>query len=105
MRFDVLEQEMARCRQDSCNGESCKTPKLQIGLSTLTGWKRVIDDFDQQQADSCSTHEAFNCQLKCRHVSLALRRALDDVPAKTWLDCCKAAVKGINRADCSNEKK
>jgi hypothetical protein len=71
--------------------------KLQIGLSTSTGWKRVVDDFDQK--DLCSSHEAFNYQLKCRYVSLALRYALDDMPEKTWLDCCKAAVDGINRAD------
>ena len=71
--------------------------RLQAGLSTATGWKRVMDDFDQQ--DLCSSHEAFNYQLKCRYVSLALRYALDEMPTKTWLDCCQDSVDSINRTD------
>jgi hypothetical protein len=66
-----------------CDRESCKTPN------------RIVNISDQQ--DLCLPHEAFNHQLKCRHVSLALRHALEEMPAKTLLDCCDNAVNSINR--------
>ena len=69
---------------------------LQPGLSTVTGcWKCVIDDFDQQYY-LFLPHESFNYQVKYQYVSLALRYALEEMPAKTWLDCCKDAVDNIN---------
>ena len=74
-----------------------KVARLQADPSTATSWKRVIDDFDQQ--DRCSMHGAFNHQLKCPRTSPALRHALEGMPAKTWPDCCKDAVKGINQTD------
>jgi hypothetical protein len=56
--------------------------RLQRGYTTATGWKLVIDDYDQQ--DLCSRHEAFNFQLKYIYVSLALRYAVEDMPLKTY---------------------
>jgi hypothetical protein len=35
--------------------------RLQRGYTTVTGWKLVIDDFDQQEL--CSRHEAFRAEL------------------------------------------
>jgi hypothetical protein len=37
--------------------------------------------------------------LKCRYIYLALRYALEDMPAKTWLKYCKDAVDSVNRTD------
>jgi hypothetical protein len=71
--------------------------QLQRGYTTATGWKLVIDDFDQQ--DLCSLHESFIVQLKCRYVSLALRYALEDMPDKKWHECCQDAIDSINRVD------
>jgi hypothetical protein len=71
--------------------------RLQRGYTTATGWKLVIDDFDQQEL--CSRHEAFSFQLKCRYVSLALRYAVEDMPSKTWLGCCSEAIDSIYRMD------
>jgi hypothetical protein len=71
--------------------------RLQGGYTTATGWKLVIDDFDQQEL--CSWHEVFNFQLKCRYVSLALRYAVEDMPSKTWLGCCSEAIDSIYRMD------
>jgi hypothetical protein len=91
MQFVILERQTARSGEASAKDAVIeRIERLEKGLSTATGWKRVIDDFDQQ--DLCSPHEAFNCQLKCRYVSLALRYALEEMPAKTWLDCCKDAL-------------
>jgi hypothetical protein len=64
--------------------------RLQRGYIAATGWKLVIDDFDQQEL--CSWHEAFTFQLKCRYVSLALRYTVKDMPSKTWLSCCSEAI-------------
>jgi hypothetical protein len=71
--------------------------KLQRGYATATGWKFDIDDFDQQ--DLCSPHEKFNFQRKCRYISLALRYGLEEMPDKTWLECCQDAVASVNRVD------
>jgi hypothetical protein len=67
--------------------------RLQRGYTTATGWKLIIDDFDQQEL--CSRHEAFTFQLKCRYVSLALRYAVKDMPSKTWLSCSSEAIDSI----------
>jgi hypothetical protein len=71
--------------------------RLQRGYTTATGRKLVIDDFDKQ--DLCSRHEAFNFQLKCRYVSLALRYAVEDMPLKTWLGCCSEGNDSIYLMD------
>jgi hypothetical protein len=71
--------------------------QLKKGYSNATGWKRTIDDFDHQEL--CSKHEIFNFQLKCRYVCLALRYAIDNMPDKTWLECCKDALETVNRID------
>jgi hypothetical protein len=71
--------------------------RLQRGYTTATGWKLVIDNFDQQEL--CSRHKAFTFQLKCRYVSLALRYAVEDMPSKTWLSCCSEAIDSIYRMD------
>jgi hypothetical protein len=76
--------------------ENCIT-RLQRGHASATGWKLVIDDFDQQEL--CSQHESFIFQLKCRYVSLALRYALEDMPDKTWMECCQKAVDTVNRVE------
>jgi hypothetical protein len=63
----------------------------------VTGWKLIIHDFDQQEL--CSDHDIFAFQLKCRCASLALRRALEDVANKTWLEPCNDALESIDRLD------
>jgi hypothetical protein len=47
----------------------------------------------------CSPHGIFYFHLKCRYRHLGLRYALEDMPAKTWLECCKDAVDSVNRTD------
>jgi hypothetical protein len=81
MQFVILERQTASGEASAKDAAIERIERLEKGLSTATGWKRVIDDFDQQ--DLCSPHEAFNCQLKCQYVSLALRYALEEMPAKT----------------------
>jgi hypothetical protein len=75
--------------------------RLQRGYTTATGWKLVIDDFDQQEL--CSRHKAFSFQLKCRYVSLALRYAVEDMPLKTWLGCCSEAMCNQNNIPIEEE--
>lgn len=70
---------------------------LQKGNVNATGWKLTIDDFDQQEL--CSEHEIFTFQLKCRYLTLALRCALEDMPDRTWLECCNDALEIVNRTD------
>jgi hypothetical protein len=68
--------------------------RLQRGYTTgATGWKLVMDDFDQEEM--CSRHEAFSFQLKCRYVSLSLRYTVEDMPLKTWLSCFSEAIDSI----------
>jgi hypothetical protein len=69
--------------------------RLQRGYTTATGWKLVIDDFEQQEL--CSRHEAFTLQLKCRYVALALCYSVEDMPPETWLSCCSEAIDSIYR--------
>jgi hypothetical protein len=35
--------------------------------------------------------------MKCECSSVALRIALDDMTSRTWLQCCKEAVKRVNQ--------
>jgi hypothetical protein len=74
-----------------------RTERLKNGFTSEHGWKTVLDDFDA--ADICAPNDIFNIQMKCKHVSLALRVTLGDMPGSTWMDCCDHAVKELERVD------
>lgn len=44
--------------------------RLSKGIGMASGWKLVLDDFDQN--DLCSAYNIFNVQLKCRYIAFAL---------------------------------
>jgi hypothetical protein len=67
--------------------------RLRRGHTTADSWKLALDDSDARNI--CSGHDAF--QMKCECLSVALGIALDDVPSRTWLQCCKEAVKRVNQ--------
>jgi hypothetical protein len=50
--------------------------------------------FDQQDVWP-QQQEAFNLQLICRCVSLAMCYAVEDVPLKTWLGCFSESIDSI----------
>jgi hypothetical protein len=75
-----------------------RTERLKNGFTSAHGWKTVLDDFDA--ADICAPNDIFNIQIKCKHVSLALRVAMGDMPGSTWMDCCADhAVKELERVE------
>jgi hypothetical protein len=74
-----------------------RTERLKNGFTSAHGWKTVFDDFDA--TDICTPNDIFNIQMKCKYVSLALRVAIGDMPASTWMDCCDHAVKELERVD------
>jgi hypothetical protein len=71
--------------------------KLQGAYSLTTGWKSVLDDSDEDTC--CSPCNVFQIQYRCRYICRALRNALEEMPKKTWEECCKDAVETINRID------
>jgi hypothetical protein len=70
---------------------------LRKGYSTSDGWRNTLDDFDSQNL--CSSRDVFNIQMKCRYLVVALQVALDDMPSRTWVECCKEAVKRVNEQE------
>jgi hypothetical protein len=71
--------------------------RLKNGFATAHGWKYIVDDFDAKEI--CTPNDIFNIQMKCKYVSLALRIALEDMPARKWMECCERAVKELGRIE------
>jgi DNA-binding transcriptional regulator YhcF (GntR family) len=69
--------------------------RLRRGHTTVGGWRLTIDDLDTRGI--CSEHDIFNIQMKCKYLSVALGIALDDMPSRTWRQCCNEAVQRVNK--------
>jgi hypothetical protein len=48
------------------------------------GWKTVLGNFDAR--DICTPSDIFNVQMKYKHLSLALRTAMEGMPGSKWLN-------------------
>jgi hypothetical protein len=67
--------------------------RLKQGFSSPQGWKLVLDD----TRDICTWHDTHGIQMKCKHLSLALHDALQDMGAgHTWEQCCQDAITNMS---------
>jgi hypothetical protein len=61
-------------------------------------WKTIlVDNFDARDIHTSS--DIFCVQMKCKHLNLALRIAMEDTPGSEWMDCCKQAAKELERVE------
>ena len=70
--------------------KSCKALISRLLLPVATA---LIDDFDQNQM--CTPHDIFKIQQRCKYLSRALHLATENMPHKTWIECCGMAIKEI----------
>jgi hypothetical protein len=72
--------------------------KLTKGFLHPNGWKGVLEDLDSNQ--TCSSHQIYNLQIKCRYIAIALCIALQKMGrgagGATWSDCCQEAMNTVN---------
>ena len=76
---DIVEERMVR---------------FQMGHTSAQEWKLLVDDFDNQSL--CSAFDIHSIQMKCKYLALALKYALEEMPNRTWLQCCRRAIDTIN---------
>ena len=72
-----------------------KIIKLIGGYTKSNGWRALVDDFDQKQM--CTPHDIFKIQQRRKYLSHALYLAMENMPQKTWIECCRMAIKDIDK--------
>jgi hypothetical protein len=77
-------------------------PKHKWGNTTVSSAPQPMVNARQPTAKRSAPAgpaQPLNQQLKCQGASLALRGAMEEMPAKPWLDRCEDAIESINQTE------
>ena len=58
--------------------------------STAMSYKTIVDGLDAD--DTMSEHKKEDIRMKARYLAQAYRIAIEEMPFKTWNDCCREAI-------------
>ena len=58
--------------------------------ATALSYKTIVEGNDAE--DTMSEHKKDGIQMKARYLAQAYRIAIEEMPFKTWNDCCREAI-------------
>ena len=63
---------------------------LENANSTALSYKTIVEGHDAD--DTMSEHKKEGIRMKARYLAQAYRIAIEEMPFKTWNDCCREAI-------------
>jgi hypothetical protein len=68
-----------------------KRDSLDNSNATALSYKTIVEGNDVE--DTMSEHKKDGIRMKARYLAQAYRIAIEEMPFKTWNDCCREAIK------------